>query len=267
MKAAAAKAGAMTVRLPHLGLSRHWPRYASLLALLFLWQLAASLVGDKSLLPGPIETAAVAIQQTRSGDLLFHVGMTLLRVLIAFAVAMLAGTAIGIALGRKQGLDQFFDSWLVIALNIPALVTIVLCYVWLGLTEAAAILAVALNKIPTVVTILREGAKALDEALLEMARLYRVPPARLFWRVVLPQLAPSIMAACRSGLALTWKIVLVVELLGRPNGVGFEMRRFFNFFDIAGILAYTLVFVAIILLIEVVFLKPLDRRVSRWRRA
>src|SRR5262249_3023452 len=105
------------------------------------------------------------------------------------------------------------------------------------------------------------------EALLEMARLYRVPPARLFWRVVLPQLAPSMMAAARSGLALTWKIVLVVELLGRPNGVGFEIRRFFNFFDIAGILAYTLVFVAIILLIEAACLKPLDHRVSRWRRA
>ncbi|HVI88336.1 MAG TPA: ABC transporter permease [Dongiaceae bacterium] len=261
------KAQAMTALIPHLGFERHWLRYASLLVLIFVWQLAASLVGDKGLLPGPVETATVAVEQIRSGDLLFHVGMTLLRVTIAFTAAMLAGTAIGVALGRKDKLNQFFDSWLVIALNIPALVTIVLCYVWFGLTEVAAILAVTLNKVPTVVTILREGAKALDEALLEMAQLYRVPPARLLWRVVLPQLAPSLMAAARSGLALTWKIVLVVELLGRPNGVGFEIRRFFNFFDIAGILAYTLVFVAIILLIEAAFLKPLDRRVSRWRHA
>lgn len=256
-----------TALIPQFRIGRNWLRYASLLALVLIWQIAASLVGDSTLLPGPLETATVAVQQIRSGDLLFHVGMTLLRVTIAFAAAMLIGTAIGVLLGRRQQLDLFFDSWLVIALNIPALVTIVLCYVWFGLTEAAAILAVALNKTPTVVTILREGAKALDMALIEMARLYRVPPARLFRRVVLPQLAPSLMAAARSGLALTWKIVLVVELLGRPNGVGFEIRRFFNFFDIAGILAYTLVFVGIILLVEAAFLKPLDRRVSRWRRA
>ncbi|HWT97579.1 MAG TPA: ABC transporter permease [Terriglobales bacterium] len=260
------KSGAITARIPSFGIGHGWLRYASLLVLVLGWQLAASLVGDKSLLPGPVETATVAIAQIQSGDLLFHVGMTLLRVCLAFAAAMLVGTAIGIALGRSEELDQFFDSWLVIALNIPALVTIVLCYVWFGLTDTAAILAVALNKIPTVVTILREGAKALDEALLEMSRLYRVPPQRILWRIVLPQLAPSLMAAARSGLALTWKIVLVVELLGRPNGVGFEIRRFFNFFDLAGILAYTLVFVAIILLIEAALLKPLDRRVSRWRR-
>jgi len=261
------KPGTITVGISPFAIGRGWLRYASMLVLVLLWQLAASVVGDKSLLPGPVETVTVAIAQIQSGDLLFHVGMTLLRVCLAFTTAMLVGTAIGIALGRSQELDRFFDSWLVIALNIPALVTIVLCYVWFGLTETAAILAVALNKIPTVVTILREGAKALDEAVLEMARLYRVPPRRVLRRIVLPQLAPSLMAAARSGLALTWKIVLVVELLGRPNGVGFEIRRFFNFFDLAGILAYTLVFVAIILLIEALFLKPLDRRVSRWRRA
>jgi NitT/TauT family transport system permease protein len=241
-------------------------RLASLLVLLVAWQIAAELAQDPSLLPGPLATANVAYEQIRSGDMLFHVGMTLLRVLVAFISAMLVGTAIGIVIGRNTDLDTFFDSWLVIALNIPALVTIVLCYVWFGLTEAAAIFAVALNKAPTVVAIIREGARSLDRSLLEMVRLYQVPPGRILWRIILPQLAPSLMGAARSGLALTWKIVLVVELLGRPNGVGFEIRRFFNFFDIAGILAYTLVFVAVILAVEALLLKPLDRRISKWRR-
>jgi NitT/TauT family transport system permease protein len=147
----------------------------------------------------------------------------------------------------------------------PALVTIVLCYVWFGLNEAAAVLAVAINKAPLVVAITREGARTLDRSLLEMAQLFQVPRGRVLRRIVLPQLAPSLMAAARSGLALTWKIVLVVELLGRPNGVGFQIRSFFNFFDIAGILAYTLVFIAVILAIEAFILQPLDRAAGRWR--
>jgi NitT/TauT family transport system permease protein len=75
------------------------------------------------------------------------------------------------------------------------------------------------------------------------------------------------MAAARAGLALTWKIVLVVELLGRPNGVGFQIRTFFNYFDIASILAYSLVFIGIVIAIEAFMLQPLDRQLGRWRRA
>jgi NitT/TauT family transport system permease protein len=242
-------------------------RVGSLFSLLIAWEIAARIAQDPALLPGPLVTAKVAYAQIQSGDLLFHVTLTLLRVAVAFIGAMIVGTAIGIAVGRNGTLDTFFDTWLVIALNIPALVTIVLCYVWFGLTETAAIFAVALNKTPTVITIIREGARSLDRSLLEMAQLYRVPSTRILWRIVLPQLAPSLMGAARSGLALTWKIVLVVELLGRPNGVGFQIRRFFNFFDIAGILAYTLVFVTVILTVEALVLKPLDRRVRKWRHA
>ncbi|HRP98634.1 MAG TPA: ABC transporter permease subunit, partial [Rhodocyclaceae bacterium] len=81
----------------------------------------------------------------------------------------------------------------------------------------------------------------------------------------LPQLVPYLMAAARSGLSLIWKIVLVVELLGRSNGIGFQLNVFFQFFDIAGILAYTLVFAAVVLLVEAAAMRPLERRLTKWR--
>ena len=56
-----------------------------------------------------------------------------------------------------------------------------------------------------------------------------------------------IAAAARSGLSLVWKIVLVAELLGRPNGVGFEIGTAFQLFDITRILAYALAFAAVVL--------------------
>src|SRR3546814_18963617 len=68
-----------------------------------------------------------------------------------------------------------------------SLVTIVLCYVWFGLNEVAAILAVAVNKAPMVVAIMREGARSLDRSLLEMTRVFEVPRGRVLRRVVLPQ--------------------------------------------------------------------------------
>ena len=244
-----------------------WNRLISALVLLALWQGAASVIADPALLPSPLATLEAGYAELIRGDLIFHVAVTLARVAVAFALAMLIGSAIGILLGRSIVLDQIFNGWLVIGLNLPALVTMVLCYMWFGLTEAAAILAVTINKVPTVATIVREGTKALDRSLFEMTQVFNVKPGRVLARVILPQLAPSLMAAARAGLALTWKIVLVVELLGRPNGVGFQIRTFFNFFDIASILAYSLAFIAAVVVIETFLLQPIDRRLGRWRRA
>lgn len=244
-----------------------WNRLISAFVLVALWQAAASAIADPALLPSPLATLQAGYAELVRGELIFHVAVTLARVAVAFALAMLIGSAIGIVLGRSRVLDQIFNGWLVIGLNLPALVTMVLCYMWFGLTEVAAILAVTINKVPTVAAIVREGTKALDRALLEMTEVFDVKPARVLTQVILPQLAPSLMAAARAGLALTWKIVLVVELLGRPNGVGFQIRTFFNFFDIASILAYSLAFIAAVIAIEAFLLQPLDRRLGRWRRA
>jgi len=239
----------------------------SLAALLILWQLASVLIADAVLFPSPLATLTAGYAHLVAGDLLFSLAVTLARVAVAFFFAMVIGSAIGIALGRSPAMDTFFGGWLSIALNMPALVTIVLCYVWFGLSETAAIVAVTINKAPTVAAIMREGAKALDQQLLETTQVFAVPRMRVLRRVILPQLAPSFIASARAGLALTWKIVLVVELLGRPNGVGFQIRTFFNYFDIAGILAYSLAFIIIVLAIESLIVQPIERRVGRWRHA
>lgn len=237
----------------------------SLIALLLLWQGAAVLF-DTNLLPTPLTVAQVLIVEIESGQLPYNLGVTLARLGVSFMLAMLLGTAIGIALGRHSRLDRFFDGWLIIFLNIPALVTIILCYVWFGLVEAAAILAVVFNKVPNVVVTLREGTRALDRNLLEMAQSYRFGRWKTLRHVIWPQLFPFIMAAARTGLALIWKIILVVELLGRSNGMGYQLHLFFQMFDVAGILAYTVAFIIVIQLIESALLKPLDRRARRWRR-
>jgi NitT/TauT family transport system permease protein len=238
----------------------------SLLALILLWQLAASLAAAPRLMPGPLLVLDRLAEEVASGELPFHLAATLGRVALSFALAMTIGTAIGVLMGRSRLADSLGQPWLVFFLNLPALVTIILAYIWIGLVEAAAILAVALNKIPNVAVTLREGARALDPGLLEMAEVFGVPRVRRLRHVVLPQLYPYLLAAARSGLALIWKIVLVVELLGRSNGVGFQLGTYFQLFDVAAILAYAVSFIVVVQLIEWGLVQPLERRVARWRR-
>jgi NitT/TauT family transport system permease protein len=191
------------------------------------WQILAWWLQSRYL-PTPSAVLVTLWEQLLSGDLLRHLIATLGRVLASFSLAMLIGVGLGILMGSRARWNEWLDTLIIIGLNIPALVTIILCYIWLGLGETAAILAVALNKIPMVVVTLREGARAIDKDLLQVAQVYRLSAMQRFWKVYWPQLYPYLFAAARNGLALIWKIVLVVELLGRSNGIGFQLGNYFH---------------------------------------
>ncbi|MBE7198422.1 MAG: ABC transporter permease subunit [Parafilimonas terrae] len=240
-------------------------RIASLLVLVAAWQAAAAEAGSR-LLPAPLTVLRFIVQEAERGDLAHNVGVTLLRVAIAFTIAMALGVVLGVALGRSKATDLTLDTPLLVLLNTPALVITVLAYVWVGLTEAAAILAVVLNKLPNVAVIVREGARNLDPQLDEMARAYRLDRRTWVRDVLIPQLQPYVVTAARSGLSLAWKIVLVVELLGRPDGVGFAINYYFvQSTDVAAIIGYSLVFMAVMIGIDVLLLQRLEAHVRRWR--
>jgi len=239
-------------------------RLLSLVILIAAWSVASLFTGPR-LLPPPLAVLGAMAREAQVGHLFLDLGVTLARVAVAFAFAMILGTASGIAMGRSKIADRVGDPLLVVLLNLPALIIIVLAYIWIGLSEAAAITAVALNKLPNTTATIREGARALDTKLEEMATVFRMPWRTRMRHVVLPQLAPYVAAATRSGLSLVWKIVLVAELMGRSNGVGFEIGVAFQLFDVKLLLAYALPFVGIMLGIETFIVQPFERHVTRWR--
>ncbi|QGW20496.1 ABC transporter permease subunit [Stutzerimonas degradans] len=243
-----------------------WACWIALPVLLALWAVVALAV-QTPLLPSPAAVLETFWQAVQSGELPEHLLVTLRRVLFSFALAITLGTLLGVWMGRSRLANALLDPLLVLFLNLPALVTIILLYVWFGLVEAAAVLAVVVNKVPNVAVTVREGARSLDPKLEQMARVYGFSRWQRVVDVWLPQLFPYLMAATRGGLALIWKIVLVVELLGRSDGIGFQLHMAFQVFDVASILAYSLAFIAVVQLIELALLQPLDRRASAWREA
>ena len=239
-------------------------RIASISIFFLIWELSSRLL-EVDLLPGPENVFEKIIEEFESNELFFHTLITLKRVFLSFIIAMFIGSFFGIFMGRREKLNVFLDDWLVLGLNVPALVIIILSYVWFGLNEVAAILAVSLNKILMVAVIMREGARSLEKDYIDVGKFYKIPKKKFFMKILLPQLYPYILSSARSGLSLIWKVVLVVELLGRSDGVGFKLYGFFQFFDIAGILAYTLVFVLLIIFVEFIIVRPFEKRISMWK--
>src|SRR5260221_9665400 len=177
--------------------------------MLIAWSIGSQIAGPR-MLPDPQSVALLVVSEAQSGALAFNLGTTLLRVVVAFTLAMALGSVMGLLMGRFRAADSIGDPWLVVLLNLPALVIIVLAYVWAGLTETAAIAAVALNKLPIATPTLPEGARPLDHALDDMAQVFRLGALTRMRHVILPQLAPYLPAPARSGLSLGWKILLLV---------------------------------------------------------
>ena len=241
-----------------------WLGGLSLLALLALWQ-AVALVMQSRFLPSPLVVASQILFLTREGHLITDFGVTLMRAAIGFVIAMCLGTAAGIGLGRSSLADRLLRNWVVVGMNLPAIVIAILCYIWLGLNDTALILAVVLNKTPIVITNIRQGVLSFDPAFDEFAAAYRLSRRDRFWHIQVPQLVPYLLTAARTGLSLVWKIVLVFEVLGADSGVGFRVSLFFQFFDLKGILAYTTVFVGIVMALEHLAIAPVEQRLLAWR--
>ncbi|MEZ4632508.1 MAG: ABC transporter permease [Deinococcales bacterium] len=240
-------------------------RLTSLASILLVWLILSKVMGSQAL-PGPSETLEFLFQQLKKGSLTFHIWATMKRVFIAFALAMMLGILVGVLMGAFKWLDKFLEAWLLAGLTIPRIVLFVMAYLLLGLNDRSAILALVLTVLPTVAAQIREGTRALDMKLLEMARAYERPPRLIWFKVILPQLLPYLIGTARGALSLAWKMVILAELLGRSSGVGYQISFYFQMFNMRGILAYGLAMMLVLAVIDLVFMALIERYAFRWRR-
>ena len=241
-----------------------WHKVGSILGAIVLWWLA-SLALPPNILPGPWAATEALVGDFAAGTVLPNLGITLLRVAGGLVLAMLIGIPVGILMGIHRGAERVLDIWVMVALTVPSLCYAIICFIVFGLNEFAAIVAIGLTAAPSIVINLWEGVKTVDMRLVNMAKAYEADDWTIFSRVLLPQVLPYIMASIRFGLGIVWKITVLVELLGRPNGVGFQLFYWYQLADMRQVLAWTLLFTIVMLFIEIVILKWLENRLFSWR--
>lgn len=250
----------LTDRLASIG----WTALSAAL-LILLWQLVSMRVGS-NVLPRPIQSVAAIGEAIEAGYLWSDMRITAIRIAGAFALALGLAVTFGVTLGSSKLASKLFGNWVTIAASIPSLLYIVIAYLWVGLNDRAAIIGAALVVLPTITFNIWQGMKSLDPELSEMSRAFGVSRRTTVTRVMLPQTLPFIFAASRLGLALTWKIMIFVELLGRSSGVGYRIQFWYNLFDMERVLAAAIPFILVMLTLEFAVLRPLERYLFRWQR-
>lgn len=241
------------------------PRLLSVILIFGLWALASATVGT-SVIPSPDRVLAAIQEALREGYVWSDMAVTFGRLLAAFGLAMVLAIVVGLAIGTIGWVARMFDFWVTIGAAVPSLLVIVVAYLWLGLNDRAAVVAAALVVAPSATFNVIQGVRSIDPGLSEMARAFGIPKLAITRRVLFPQTLPYLFAAARACLALTWKIVIFVELMGRSSGVGYRIQYFYSLFNMERVLASALPFMLMMLLVELVVLRQLEQYLFRWRR-
>jgi NitT/TauT family transport system permease protein len=191
--------------------------------------------------------------------------VTTQRVLLGFALAFVAGLVIGTAMGRFKAVEAFFEMFIVIGTSQPGLFVSMILLVALGLKSSSAIITLAYLATPIITVSIWQGAKRMDTNLEEVAAVFGYSRVTRIRHVIMPQLAGPALAAVRTGLGITWKYVVMIEMLGLTDGVGYEVTRSFQLFDLRSVIAWTLCFLAFVLLVEYLVIRTIERRIYAWR--
>jgi len=151
---------------------------------------------------------------------------------------MVIGIIVGILMGVSRTLETWLDMWVMIVLSTPGLV---FCHPQLylvGMNELATIVAISVASFPSIAINVWQGVKGVDGKLVDMARVL-APRPRSVEKVILPQIYPYFIASARICLGITWKLTALVELLGRSNGVGYQLNYWFQLYEMDQVIAWT----------------------------
>jgi NitT/TauT family transport system permease protein len=239
-------------------------RAGSILTMIFLWWIV-SLFFPPTLVPQPWDTFAEVANIVSTGNFFSEMGSTLRRVLVGFGIAMIVAIPLGILMGTLRTLESFFEPPVILGLTMPGLIWAVLMIMFFGLNETSAYAAVAITIMPMLAISIWQGTKSIDKDLIDMSRIFHASPLSKVVDVILPQLISHILAAIRYGLGLAWKVVVVVEMFGLSNGVGYQVVRGFNVFSMKAVLAWAISFLVVMIVIEFGIIGWVEKAVTRWR--
>lgn len=236
----------------------------ALLSALALWELAAVIVDDP-ILPDPADVADRVIGIVVSGEAFTNFAASIGKIAAGFAIAMVTGLIIGFAMGRSPFMTAYFSLPLFVLGNMPGLTYAVFGLLIFGVGAGGPIVVSALVATPFIAINVAEGVRSVDGKLLAMCAAFRRNRTDILRHLYLPALTTFVFAGVRYGFAMAWKVEALTEVFGASNGVGFMIRKAYQEFQVADMLAWTALFIVTMVLIER-GLAHLESRFFAWRK-
>jgi len=173
------------------------------------------------LVPPPSRIYAEFEELARSGELLRHVTVTLLRVAAGFAVGTIVGTVLGAIAGYSTMVRRLVDPSLQGLRAVPSIAWIPLFILWLGIFETSKVALIAVGVFFPIYLGVMGAVLSVDRKIVEVGRAFRLSGPAMVRRILLPAVLPAYVIALRSGLGLGWMFVIAAEFMGASEGLGY----------------------------------------------
>ena len=192
--------------------------YVTILLLASWWGL--SLLINNPAFPPP-HRAIISLIDSIQNDLMYHLGVSLYRVLVSLLIATLLGVPLGLILGKNKSLDRFIAPMIYLTYPIPKVVFMPILFILLGIGDLSKVVLITLIVFYQILVTTRDAARNLEEEYLLSVRSLGAKSWELYWHVYLPGTLPSILTSLRLGLGTAMAVLFLVETYATQVGIGY----------------------------------------------
>jgi len=196
-----------------------------------------------------------------------EIWVTFYRMGLGFLLAVVLAFPIGIASAVSRKAERFFEPGVILGLTVPGLVWALLCVIWFGVSIVSPVIAVALGVLPSMVITVQQGVRSLSADIVEMTRVFRLKRTTVLRRIWIPLLYASTISGARVGFSIAWKVIVLVEIFGMSNGVGYQLNSQFSLQSVEGVIAWTLAFWLAMMAVEYLVFRPIEKNASHWKKS
>lgn len=237
---------------------------ASLFVLLALWEILARQV-NRALFAPPSAVIQAMTEMIRSGELWRYLQGSLVVLGIGFAVALVIGLPLGVAMARNRIVGYAFD-WYVAAFNsTPNVALVPLITLIFGFGVPAKVIVVVISAVFAIIVNTEQGVRNVDRRLLEVARSFRSTERQLWADVVIPSALPYIAAGLRLAVGRALVGMVVAEFFTSVTGVGYLIVRYSNSFQPDHLLVPIVVVMALGIVLSGIA-GAIQKRLAPWNR-
>ena len=246
-----------------------WPKLAATAIAIALWQLVVwSGWKPEHVIPGPQRVLEELRDQFSSGKLLSSIGLTLLRAGRGYALAMVIGAVVGIAVSRSRILRSAVGSFITGLQTMPSVVWFPFALIVFKKTEAAIMFVVVLGAAPSIANGLISGIDQVPPLYERAGRVLGATRLAMYRHIILPAALPNVIAGLKQGWAFAWRSLMAGELLVIIPGhltIGVLMQNARDTNDMPALMASMIVILVIGIFVDAVFFAGVDRTIRRRR--
>jgi NitT/TauT family transport system permease protein len=230
-------------------------------AVLACWQLLYQFAGEIAL-TSPWETALTASEMMVTPSFWPHLEETGLAFLQGYAIAALAGLAIGLLLGVHRLSGEVAEPILVALYSIPKITLYPIILLFFGIGMPAKVAFGAIHGVIPVAIFAMNAMRNIKPVYLRTGRALRLGPWALTRTILLPAAVPEVFTGLRVGFALTLVGTLMGEMFGSQRGLGYILMQAMGVHNMRTIMSVTLILVLFATAVSVLMLR-IDRRLHQ----